>query len=209
LGTDEVTLIDLMLAYSPFATGGSRPAPRTIVRIYERYQNNWTELPPVIDSVLAPDLAYITTSMLKDVLIYGTAKSLQKFSQERRAAGKTGTTDDFRDAWFIGYTPQLITGIWAGYDKPAPMGKGFTGGAICAPIWLRFMRSAHAGQPIIDFPKPDSVVSVRIDPESGSIATPECPKKSEEFYVEGTQPTEYCRLHGGQSIPPVIPMLPQ
>ena len=208
LGTDEVTLSDLMLAYSPFATGGSRAALRTIVRIYERNQNNWTDSPPVIDTVLSPDIAYITTSMLRDVITYGTAKSLNKFSQERPAAGKTGTTDDFKDAWFIGYTPQLITGVWTGYDKPTPMGKGFTGGAVCAPIWGRFMRTALASKPSVDFLKPDSVVSVQIDPVSGSIATSECPKKFEEFYVEGTQPTVYCQFHGGQSITPVSPILP-
>ena len=205
LGTDEVTLSDLMLAYAPLANGGARPEPRTIVRIYERHRNNWTEIPPVVNPVLSPAIAYVTTSMLKDVLVYGTAKSLHGFSRERPAAGKTGTTDDYRDAWFIGYTPQLITGVWAGYDKPKPMGKGFTGGAICAPIWGRFMRSALADKPAVDFPKPDSVVSVLIDPTTGDLATPECPKKREEFYVAGTQPTVYCPNHGGLDLAPASP----
>ena len=205
LGTDEVTLSDLMLAYTPLANGGVRSEPRTIVRIYERYQNNWTEIPPEANLVLSPAIAYVTTSMLKDVLVYGTAKSLHGFSQERPAAGKTGTTDDYRDAWFIGYTPQLITGVWAGYDKPKPMGRGFTGGAICAPIWGRFMRSALAEKPAVDFPKPDSVVSVLIDPTTGDLATPGCPKKREEFYVAGTQPTVYCPDHGESDLAPTSP----
>ena len=205
LGTDEVTLSDMMLAYAPLANGGKRPEPRTILRIYERYQNNWTEIPPAINPVLSPAIAYVTTSMLKDVLVYGTAKSLHDFSRERPAAGKTGTTDDYRDAWFIGYTPRLITGVWAGYDKPKPMGRGFTGGAICAPIWGRFMRSALADKPADDFPKPDSVVSVLIDPATGDLAAPDCPKKQEEFYVTGTQPTKYCPEHGGLDIAPASP----
>jgi penicillin-binding protein 2D len=205
LGTDEVTLSDLMLAYAPLANGGARPEPRTIVRIYERSQNNWTEIPPAVSPVLPPDTAYVMTSMLKDVLIYGTAKSLQGFSRERPAAGKTGTTDDYRDAWFIGYTPQLITGVWAGYDKPTPMGRGFTGGAICAPIWGRFMRSALADKPAVDFPRPDSVVSVLIDPTTGGLATPGCPKKQEEFYVAGTEPTAYCPDHGEPGPAPASP----
>ncbi len=205
LGTDEVTLSDLMLAYTPLANGGARPEPRTIIRIYERYRNNWTEIPPAVNPVLSPAIAYVTTSMLKDVLVYGTAKSLHGFSRERPAAGKTGTTDDYRDAWFIGYTPQLITGVWAGYDKPKPMGRGFTGGAICAPIWGRFMRSALAEKPAVDFPKPDSVVSVLIDPTTGDLATPDCPKKREEFYVAGTQPTAYCPDHGGPDRTPMSP----
>jgi 1A family penicillin-binding protein len=197
LGTDEVTLSELMLAYAPLANGGARPEARTIVRIFERYQNNWTEIPPAVNPVLSPAIAYVITSMLKDVLVYGTAKSLRGFSREYPAAGKTGTTDDYRDAWFIGYTPQLITGVWAGYDKPKPMGRGFTGGAICAPIWGRFMRSVLADKPAVDFPKPDSVVSVLIDPTTGDLATPDCPKNREEFYVTGTQPTVYCPDHGG------------
>jgi 1A family penicillin-binding protein len=205
LGTDEVTLSDLMLAYAPLTNGGARPEPRTIIRIYERYRNNWTEIPSAVNPVLSPAIAYVTTSMLKDVLIYGTAKSLRGFSRERPAAGKTGTTDDYRDAWFIGYTPQMITGVWAGYDKPKPMGRGFTGGAICAPIWGRFMRSVLADKPAVDFPKPDSVVSVLIDPTTGDLATPDCPKKREEFYVAGTQPTVYCPDHGGLDPAPASP----
>jgi membrane carboxypeptidase/penicillin-binding protein len=202
LGTDEVTLSEMMLAYAPLANDGARPEPRTISRIYERHQNKWTEIPPALNPVLSPAIAYVTTSMLKDVLVYGTAKSLRSFSGEHPAAGKTGTTDDYRDAWFIGYTPQLMTGVWAGYDNPKPMGKGFTGGAICAPIWGRFMRSALANKPTGDFPKPDSVVSVLIDPATGDLATPACPKKQEEFYVAGTQPTVECPLHRGADLAP-------
>jgi 1A family penicillin-binding protein len=205
LGTDEVTLSELMLAYAPLANGGARPEPRTIIRIYDRYRNNWTEIPAVSNPVLSPAIAYITTSMLKDVLVYGTAKSLYGFSRERPAAGKTGTTDDYRDAWFIGYTPQLITGVWAGYDKPKPMGRGFTGGAICAPIWERFMRQALADKPAGEFPKPESVISVQIDPVTGDLAAPDCPKKREEFYIAGSQPTLYCPNHGGLNIAPVAP----
>jgi penicillin-binding protein 2D len=204
LGTDEVTLSDLMLAYAPLANGGTRPEPRTIVRIYEKYQNSWTEIPPAIRPVLSPAIAYITTSMLKDVLIYGTAKGLQGFSRERSAAGKTGTTDDYRDAWFIGYTPGLVAGVWAGYDKPKPMGRGFTGAAICAPIWGRFMRAALQDKPALDFQKPDSVISVQINPLTGDLATPDCPKKREEFYIAGTEPTAYCH-DGERDLAPVSP----
>lgn len=202
LGTDEVTLCDLMMAYSPFAAGGLQAQPRTVTRIYDRYQNKWSEIPIVVKQVLSPAVAYITTSMLRNVLEYGTAKSLHSFSRERPAAGKTGTTDDYRDAWFIGYTPQLITGIWAGYDQPAPMGKGFTGGAVCAPVWGRFMRSALAGKPAADFPRPDSVVSVQIDPTTGYLAAPGCEKKQDEFYVAGTEPVVYCPKHGGSDVAP-------
>ncbi len=203
LGTEEVTLNDLILTYSPLANGGFRPEARTIIRIFDRNHNSWLENTPIVNPVLSPATAFVTTQMLKDVLIYGTAKSIHAFSQERPAAGKTGTTDDFRDAWFIGYTPQIITGVWVGYDKPKPGGRGFTGGAVCAPIWARFMRSALADKPVMDFPQPEKVVSASIDPTTGFLATQNCPIKQEEFYIEGTQPTEYCPKHPMENWKPV------
>jgi len=202
LGTDEVTLNDLVQAYTPLATGGMRSEARTIIRVYDRRRNAWTENPPAVTPVLAPPTAFITTQMMKDVMTYGTAKSLRKFSQEHPSAGKTGTTSDYRDAWFIGYTPQVITGVWVGYDKPRPGGKGFTGGAVAAPIWERFMRRAVAGKPAVDFTRPDTVVSVAIDPVTGLLAAAECPKKRDEFYIPGTEPTEYCPAHGGGEAKP-------
>ena len=204
LGVEEVTLHDLVRAYALLANGGVRPESRTIIRIYDRSSRTWTENPSVVTPALSPAVAYVTTRMLQDVLVYGTAKSLKKFSQARPSAGKTGTTDEYRDAWFVGYTPQLVTGIWVGYDKPRPGGKGFTGGAIAAPIWERFMRPALATMPVAEFSKPDAVVSVAIDPATGYLATAECPKKQDEFYIAGTQPTGYCPTHGGDRLKPVI-----
>ncbi|MDD2541355.1 MAG: PBP1A family penicillin-binding protein [Desulfuromonadaceae bacterium] len=205
LGTNEVTLNDLVLAYTPLATGGLRPAERAILRIYDRHRRTWTENPSAVTPVLSPATAYVTTQMLKDVLRYGTAKNLKKFSQVHPSAGKTGTTDDYRDAWFVGYTPQIITGVWVGYDKPKPGGKGFTGGAVAAPIWERFMRTAVASKPVVDFTRPDTVVSVSIDPVTGCLATPDCPEKRDEFYISGTEPTEYCPTHGGIPVVPITP----
>jgi 1A family penicillin-binding protein len=209
LGTDEVTLNDLVLAYSPLANAGVRPEPRAIIRIYDRARKTWTETAPAATPVLSPAVSFVTTQMLKDVMVYGTAKGLNKFSLAHPSAGKTGTTDDYHDAWFVGYTPHMVTGIWVGYDKPRSGGKGFTGGAVAAPIWGRFMRSALAAKPAVDFPQPDMVVSVSIDPATGYLATPECPHKRDEFYIAGTEPTEYCPVHGGdalkQSPPPPQP----
>jgi len=191
LGTQEVTLSELVSAYTPLADGGLHAEPRTIIRIFERSRRAWNEIPPAVRPVLSPATAYVTTQMMKDVLVYGTAKNLKKFSAERPAAGKTGTTDDYKDAWFVGYTPQLITGVWVGYDKPKPGGRGFTGGAISAPIWGRFMRSALAGKPAVDFPKPDNVLSVAIDPATGYLAGPDALQRREEFFIAGTEPTQY------------------
>jgi penicillin-binding protein 2D len=205
LGTEEVTLNELVAAYTPFANSGMRAEPRTIVRIYDRSRRSWTEFPTAVTPAISPATSFVITQMLKDVMTYGTAKSLKKFNMERPSAGKTGTTNDYRDAWFVGYTPQLIAGVWVGYDKPRPGGKGFTGGAVSAPIWGRFMRSALAGKPAVDFPKPDNVITVAIDPTTAMLAAPDCPTKKEEFFIAGTEPTQYCTKHGGAGMAPVAP----
>nr|WP_237754334.1 PBP1A family penicillin-binding protein [Geobacter sp. OR-1] len=202
LGTEEVTLNELVQAYSPLANGGARAEARTIVRIYDRNRRTWSETPPAVTPVMTPAAAFVTTRMLGDVLEYGTAKSLKKFARERPAAGKTGTTDDYRDAWFVGYTPQLVAGIWVGHDRPKPGGKGFTGGSVAVPVWERFMRQALAGKPALDFQKPATVVSVTIDPTTGYLATLDCPEREDEFFISGTEPQEFCPEHGGDLLEP-------
>jgi len=188
LGTEEVTLKDLVQAYTPLAAGGVLAQARTVLRVYDRGTGAFTEVPPVLTPALAPETACVATSMLGDVLTYGTAKALRAFSEERPSAGKTGTTDNRQDAWFVGYTPELITGIWLGFDQPRPGGAGFTGGAVAAPIWGRFMAKALAGRPALPFPRPEEVVSVAIDPRTGLRATPACGNPREESFVPGTEP---------------------
>lgn len=208
LGTDEVTLHDLAMAYTPLATGGVLPRARTLLRMRDIKNGAWTVVPQEAAAALSPAAAFITTRMLQDVMTVGTARSLKKFAGERPAAGKTGTTDDYRDAWFIGYTPQLLTGVWVGYDTPKPGGKGFTGGAVAAPIWERFMRQALATQPAIDFPQPETVVTITIDPQTGYLATAACPDQRDEFYLIGTEPPRYCPEHGGAPLSASPVMLP-
>ncbi len=191
LGTEEVTLHDLTSAYAPFANGGIRPEPRSIIRIYDRVHRTWIETPSTPTQALTPGAAYIVTSMLKDVLTSGTAKGLKRFAGERPMAGKTGTTSDYRDAWFVGYTPRMVTGVWLGYDKPRPGGKGFTGGGVAAPIWERFMRQALTGRPVVDFERPESVETIAIDPKSGCPAEPGTATR-DELYIAGFEPTEEC-----------------
>lgn len=205
LGTDEVSLGELVQAYTPLATGGSLVQARTILRIYDRRKKAWTENPTIITPTLSPATSYITTNMMKDVLTEGTAKSLKRFSQMYPAAGKTGTTDNYVDAWFVGFTPKLVTGVWIGCDKPRSMGRGFTGGVVAAPVWERFMRRALAGHPHEDFPKPENLVTATIDPKTHALARNECPTKREEYYLPGTQPAEPCPIHAGEPIPPVLP----
>lgn len=198
LGSEEVSLHDLTLAYTPFAHYGLRPESRSIIRIYDLYRKSWSELqpqPPV--PVVAASTAFLLTDMLKDVLVSGTAKGLHRFAGQYPSAGKTGTTNDYRDAWFIGYTPTLVTGIWVGHDQPRPGGRGFTGGAVATPLWERFMRQALGGKPAVPFVMPDTVLSLSIDPATGQLATPDCPTRQQELFAVGTEPAQYCILHGG------------
>lgn len=157
LGTDEVTLHDLTRAYIPFAAEGQQPNIRTMISIRNFNDSTYKEQPFNKEQVIAPHVAYQVTDVLKDVLMYGTAKGLKRFQSAHPAAGKTGTTNDYRDAWFIGYTPRLVTGVWVGYDQPRPGGRGFTGGAIAAPIWEQFMRGAVQQYPAKNFVTPPPV----------------------------------------------------
>ncbi len=202
LGTEELSLSDLVLAYDPLANQGVRVEPRMILRLYDRNRQAWLENPPLSIPAISSAEAYVMTQMLKDVLLYGTAKSIAGFARERPAAGKTGTTDDYRDTWFVGYTPQLIAGVWVGYDRPRPGGRGFTGGAICAPLWARFMQGALKDKPVLDFTRPPGVVSAWIDVQTNALANSGCPKIQEEDYLAGTEPTVRCPLHGGEPIGP-------
>ena len=195
LGTEEVSLHELTAAYVPLAAGGLRPEPRSIVRIYDSSRNQWSEQAPHSSVALSPATAFLATDMLKDVLTSGTAKGLRRFAQQYPSAGKTGTTNDYRDAWFIGYTPQLVAGVWVGHDQPRPGGPGFTGGAVAAPVWERFMRAALAGRPRVDFSRPPDIVSVTIDPQSGQLAGPNCPNRRTEQYQRGSEPGDNCPLH--------------
>ncbi len=195
LGTEEVTLKDLVQAYTPLAAAGVRAEARVISRIHDRRRDAWTEFPPALAPALSPEAAFVATSMLRDVLTYGTAKSLQPFSREHPCAGKTGTTDNYQDAWFVGYTPNVLTGVWVGYDRPRSLGRGFTGGAVAAPIWAKFMARALEPRPVADFPRPEDVVTATIDPATGALATEACPRRVDEVYLPGTEPVEPCTLH--------------
>jgi len=196
LGTEEVTLKDLVQAYTPLAGMGQRAEARVILRTLDRRTGAWTEAPPVLTPALDPAVACVATHLLGDVLTYGTAKGLKAFAETFPSAGKTGTTESFQDAWFVGYTPQLLAGVWVGHDRPRPEGRGFTGGLVAAPIWERFMRKAMANRPAMAFPQPESVVKVSIDPTTGQLATPACPEKLDEYFVSGTEPTVPCTVHG-------------
>jgi penicillin-binding protein 1A len=191
LGSSEVTLAELASAYSVFANQGRRAEPRFITKITDAQGSVIDDPAPQVAEVISPETAYLITSMLQSVVQRGTGK--RAAALQRPTAGKTGTTNDLNDAWFIGYTPQLLAGVWVGFDEKRTLGKLETGGHVAAPIWLHFMEKALENEPILDFPVPDGISFVLINPHTGQRALGgggflECFKRGSEPAVVAAQP---------------------
>ena len=187
LGSSEVTLLDLTRAYAVFATLGQRfdPVFVTSVRDSNGTLRGFPGARPRFERVMSSGTAYVVTDMLEGVVESGTAREAKKL--DRPAAGKTGTTNDSMDAWFIGFTPDLVVGVWVGFDAERSLGS-YTGGRAAAPIWTAFMKRALEGRPIRDFAKPDDVTLVRVDTATGLLAVRGRTSRMQAF-VAGTEPT--------------------
>jgi penicillin-binding protein 1B len=195
LGAYEMTPIDVAAGYTTFATMGTRAEPQFLRRVVNSDGEQLEKFTPQTHAALDPRVAFLVDSLLKDVLNRGTGASVRARGFTLPAAGKTGTS---RDAWFAGFTSNLLCVIWVGFDDNRDV--GLTGGALAAPIWTDFMIRATSISPyrdVKDFSMPDGVQSVVIDPETLQLATPNCPTTREEVYVAGSAPTEFCELHGG------------
>jgi membrane carboxypeptidase/penicillin-binding protein len=195
LGASEVGLLELTAAYEPFAAEGRRAAPRLVVAVADAEGGILEAPPPESAVVLDPAVAYLTTSMLESVVKEGTARSLKALGFDAPAAGKTGTTNDGRDAWFVGYTSSLLTGVWTGADDNRAL--KLTGAKDALPLWKAFMQDALADRPAGEFVRPPGVVSARICTESGMLARSGCPRKLDELFISGTEPLRECALHRG------------
>jgi len=197
LGAYEMTAVDVAGGYTAFADGGVRAEPQFLHSVVSADGSVLEKFAPQTRQVLDPRVAYLVTSLLKDVLNKGTGAAVRARGFTLPAAGKTGTS---RDGWFAGYTSNLLTVIWIGFDDNRDL--GLTGGAADAPIWADFMlraTSLAAYRDVKDFAMPDGVQSVLIDPESQQLATPSCPTTREEVYIAGSAPTDFCELHGGRN----------
>jgi penicillin-binding protein 1A len=139
------------------------------------------------EQVVNPETAYIITSLLEGVIRNGTGWRAKALG--RPCAGKTGTTDDYSDAWFIGYTPDLITGVWVGLDQEEPLGKDETGSRAASPIWVNFMKTVMNGKPIQHFPVSPGIVFAKVDADTGLLASPSSENTFFECFKEGTAPT--------------------
>lgn len=207
-----VSPLEMASAYSTLANNGAHVDPIAITKVTDANDQVIYETQNEKKDVIEPALAYQTTNILEDVIKFGTGR---KAGIGRPAAGKTGTTNDYKDAWFVGYTPDLVASVWVGYsDKLVPMtnihGMRVAGGTFPAQIWSRFMNKAHENIPRSDFAVPDQeMVSLKICADSGLRANSSCPNEVKQSFVKGTQPKQYCDIHTGgkkENVPYVIGM---
>ncbi|MBI2460166.1 MAG: PBP1A family penicillin-binding protein [Candidatus Rokubacteria bacterium] len=195
LGSSEVSLLELTAAYGALANQGIRMDPLAIRYITDAQGKLLEEQIPQGREALSPPIAYVITEMLRGAVTRGTAVGARALG--RPIAAKTGTTNDFSNAWFVGYTPSLVAGVWVGYDRPRSLGADETGARAALPIWLGIMRRALEGVPAEDFPIPDRVVRVTVDLDTGYLATRACPRPVLMAFVAGTEPTRFCPVHFG------------
>ena len=189
LGSSEVNLLELTRAFGTFANQGIKTTPYSIIKIEDATGNILEVTRPKEEEVLSQQTAYLITDLLQGVVKHGTGYNARFLG--RPAAGKTGTTNEFNDAWFIGFTPELITGVWVGYDDRSTLGEKKSGGAVACPIWTQFMRKALEGKPVLDFSVPDNIVFINIDPQTGLLARDDSQGVILEAFREGTEPMEY------------------
>ncbi|HOO35001.1 MAG TPA: PBP1A family penicillin-binding protein [Smithella sp.] len=186
LGASGVTLQELVQAYGVLANQGQKVSPFFIKKIVDRTGNVFEETKVQPEQVIDPRIAFITTHVMQDVVTSGTGTRVRSIG--RPVAAKTGTTNDTRDAWFIGMTPSLITGVWIGFDQEASLGSQEVGGRAAAPIWLYFMEKALQNTPVESFPVPEGIVFEKINPKTGEPAGPS-EKGTNEAFLLGTSPS--------------------
>ncbi len=192
LGVFELTPLEVAQAYTLFTNGG---AVRPLTPL-DRILANDKELrlpPPKLRRVAQPQPTFLVTHMMRSVLNEGTGAGARAAGFSLDAAGKSGTTNDLRDAWFVGFTPELLTVVWVGFDDNQPL--GLSGSQAALPIWTEFMKKALGGRPNREFPVPDGITFVEIDRDTGKVALPTCPRVYTEAFIAGTEATEMCELH--------------
>ena len=188
LGSSEVPLYDITKAYSVFAKGGYLIEPIFINRIFDRDGRVIEEHHPNATKVISEQTAYVMTDLLKAVINEGTGARIKAL--KRPVAGKTGTTNNLIDAWFLGYTPEFVTGVWVGYDQATSMGEGETGARAASPIWLKFMSEILEDYPIEDFDIPPGIIFAAIDGKTGLLAASYSEKTYLQAFREGEEPTK-------------------
>ena len=199
LGSMEVSLLELTSAYATLAAGGIRAEPLFVKRVVDRDGKVLEENSVYRDEVLSPQTAYVITSMLESALNEGTGKTARAMGFMEPAAGKTGTTNDYSDAWYVGYTPELAVGVWSGFDVRRTLGSKMSGAVVSLPTWTSVMKAHyrdHRGEPFVE---PDGIVHREVCEATGQLAGTRCEKTRREVFIEGTQPKDICDRCGSES----------
>lgn len=199
LGSFEVTPLEIAFAYSVFANLGVRGEPVSILAVVTRDGQLLETRNARMKRVAPASVCYVMNDMLKDVFTYGTAGRARSLGFEDEFAGKTGTTNDYRDAWVVGYSPRILTLVWVGFD--ANKSVRLSGGEATLPIWTKHMNRIDGLVPDVDWRRPEDVTMREVDPATGMLATPYCPNTRNEPFVEGTEPRSVCPLHSGSGDP--------
>ncbi len=190
LGSSEVSVLEMARAYCAFANGGLRVEPLALLRLEDRFGRVLDERRINVQRAIDDErVAYLMNRLLEEPFRPGgTAAHLLRYFSPPAVAGKTGTTDNQHDAWFIGYTPHIVCAVWVGNDSPSPL-PGY-GGTLAGPIWANFMARAHEGLPAADFPEPPGIVTLEVCATTGLLPNPTCPRRQEIFLRE-TAPSRY------------------
>jgi penicillin-binding protein 1A len=211
LGAYEVTPLEMARAYSVFATQGVLRTPRFVSKIGSGAGEVALPPPDAGVRVMRPEVAYVMTSLLASVVREGTGQRAQSLG--RPVAGKTGTTNQAKDAWFVGFSTDLVVAVWVGFDDSLPLGWGESGARTALPIWVEFMKAATAGKPVTEFSRPNGVTELSIDPATGLLARFEQSDALTEVFVRGTEPTEVAPVAPEEgepaSVPSAVPLTPE
>lgn len=189
LGSGDVTPLEMVNAYATLAAGGQVAAPIFVRKVVAPDGEVLYKSKLEPKQTIRPEVVYLTTSLMQSVVEDGTAKAVK--SLERPVAGKTGTTNESRNAWFLGFTPDHVAGVWVGFDNNDPLGPYETGGRAAIPIWLAYMKEAMRGVPPQEFVPPANVVFALVDPKTGQLAPPDFEGALNEPFIQGTEPTEF------------------
>ncbi|HEX6853380.1 MAG TPA: PBP1A family penicillin-binding protein [Candidatus Polarisedimenticolaceae bacterium] len=195
LGAQEVTPIELARAYATLANGGVRPSLTAVREVDAPGGRRLDRVAPKAERAATPEATWVLTNMLEGVLARGTAASSSALGFTGAGAGKTGTTDDTRDAWFVGYTPDVLALVWVGYDDNSK--TGMTGAVGALPIWVDVLDAASHRRSSRAFPPPPGVFPVEVDPETGDLAVAGCPTRGQEWFIQGTEPPPCTQHEGG------------
>lgn len=190
LGASDVTLMEMVAGYSVFANQGIFVRPYIIEKVLDSENNVVEEHYPFLAEAMNADIAFLVNYVLEGVIQRGTAYKAKSLGGV--LAGKTGTTDDFTDAWFIGYSPSLIAGVWVGYDEKKSIGRNYTGAKAALPIWMDFMQQMPKDTGHPDFVVPSNIIFMPVDRFTGLRASPGCSSVILEAFIKGTEPKEYC-----------------